>query len=53
MGLKEHEVSRDEFEFDSDSQEFCFPCCACKHVTQSQEEEPCCNCDHNANAVKP
>ena len=50
MGLKEHEVERDKFEFDDEGPGFEFPCIVCKHRNVRDSEEPCMTCDHNLNA---
>lgn len=50
MGLQEYIVRRDKFDPRQDLG-YGFPCCACKHMTQSAKDEPCRTCDHNFNAV--
>ncbi len=51
MSLRDYNVNRDKFEADEWGT-MSFPCCACKHVRQSADMEPCRTCDHNVNAVK-
>jgi hypothetical protein len=47
MGIVEYIVTRDKFEFDEDSFDFSFPCCACVHRRVRDVDMPCIKCDHN------
>ena len=52
MSLKDFEVLRDEFKEDQSIGGFGFPCNACQHRNKNANDNPCCICDHNVNAIK-
>lgn len=52
MGLNDHHVVLDKFEFDEEKFAFFFPCCACKHRMGTDYEDPCRTCGHNTRCVR-
>lgn len=49
MGIQDYVVLIDKFEEDTTLRGLCFPCCACRHRSNSDSEPPCNACDHNMN----
>jgi len=52
MSLQDYVVARDKFELTEDAVALGldFPCRECKYRHNTDAEEPCRTCDHNANA---
>ena len=52
MGLQDWTTDSDKFEpEDGGLTRLSFPCCACKHQSKTDADEPCRSCGHNVNAV--
>ena len=52
MGLQDWTTDSDKFEPEEGGvTRMSFPCCACKHQSKTDADEPCRSCGHNVNAV--
>lgn len=52
MVLQDWTTDGDKFEPEEDGlTRLSFPCCACKHQSKTDADEPCRSCGHNLNAV--
>ncbi len=50
MAIHEFSVPDDFFQCDTDTGEFDFPCCCCRHKVNPENSFPCSFCGHNMNA---
>ena len=52
MGLQDWTTDNDKFDpEDGGLTRLSFPCCACKHQSKTDADEPCRSCGHNVNAI--